>query len=130
MGQVLVAAVEDGSEQVVQQPLDVFRQAGLSHPGSEGLGRDLDVANLASGGGGDLVYRLGEREESRSGELVDLALMTVFGERGDSDIGDVVGIDERFAYRPGFGLAFENLTAEDKDRIEEYVTTRSGQSDA
>lgn len=30
----------------------------------------------------------------------------------------------------GFGLRFENLTPEDKYRIEEYVTTRSQESDA
>ena len=43
----------------------------------------------------DLRGRLGERQQARSGELVEPADVLVVGERGDRDVGDVVGIDER-----------------------------------
>ena len=45
-------------------------------------------------GPSDLVHRFGEREEFRPGQLVYLALVAVFRQRGDGDIGDVVHVDE------------------------------------
>ena len=53
------------------------------------------VRDLAAGGAGDLVHRLGERQQARAGQLVELADVAVVGERGDGDVGDVVGVDER-----------------------------------
>ena len=44
---------------------------------------------------GDLVDRLGEGQQARAGQLVQLADVAVIGERGDGDVGDVVGVDER-----------------------------------
>ena len=43
----------------------------------------------------DLVDRLGEGQKPRAGQLVELADVPVIGQRGDRDVGDVVGVDER-----------------------------------
>ena len=44
---------------------------------------------------GDLGGRLGEGQQPRTGQLVELPDVTVVGERGHRDVGDVVGVDER-----------------------------------
>ena len=59
-------------------------------------GREPDRATR---GVRDLGDRFGERQEAGSGDLVDLTGVTAFGERGDRDVGDVVGVDERLDHR-------------------------------
>ena len=49
----------------------------------------------ATGRPGDLFDRLGEGQKPRAGQLVELADVPVLGQRRDSNVGDVVGVDER-----------------------------------
>ena len=59
------------------------------------LQRDRHVADLAAGRVRDLRHRFCEAEQARAGELVELANVPVVGQRGDRDVGNVVGVDER-----------------------------------
>ena len=45
--------------------------------------------------------RLGERQQPRAGQLVDLARVPVLGQRRDRDVGDVVDVDERLRHVAG-----------------------------
>ena len=56
---------------------------------------DRLVANLASGGRGDLLDGLPEGQKTRAGQLVELAYVTVVGERRDRDVGDVLRVNKR-----------------------------------
>ena len=64
---------------------------------STGMRREAD---LAPGGGGELRRDLLEAQRARAGELVDLADVAVVGQRGDRDVGDVLGVHERLGHRP------------------------------
>jgi hypothetical protein len=68
-----------------------------AHARRELLGRNLAVADRASNG--DFGHRVRKGERARSGYFVKLVLVPIVRQRGHSDIGDVVGIDER--HRPG-----------------------------
>ena len=59
------------------------------------IGTNVD---LAARGAGDLADRLGERQQARAGQLVDLAGVPVLGQRRDRDVGDVLDVDERLAH--------------------------------
>jgi hypothetical protein len=67
----------------------------LVQPGSEVLDRHRHVADLPARRLSDLPDGVGERQQAGAGQLVDLAHMAVVGQRGDRDVGDVVGVDER-----------------------------------
>jgi hypothetical protein len=91
-----VAAVEDFAEQVGEQ-LHYFGWNSL--PGSGGrvlIERDRQVADLPAGCLSDLADGLGEGQRPRAGQLVELARIPLLRQRGDRDVSDVVGIDERF----------------------------------
>ena len=60
------------------------------------LDRDRHVADVAPGRARDLGDGFGEGQQPRAGQLVDLADVAFVGECGDRDVGDVVGVDERF----------------------------------
>ena len=62
---------------------------------SSGIGVN---AHAAPGRGGDLRDRLVEAQRARAGELVDLAVVPVLRQRGDRDVGDVLGVHERLGH--------------------------------
>ena len=67
VGDVSIAAVEDFGKEKIHEP-DELRWHILFGEQSRVLpGRDLGEPNLAPGGSGDLVDRLGERHQSRTG---------------------------------------------------------------
>ena len=72
--------------------------ARLEHPGVEVVGRHADEAHVAAGRGGDLRRGLVEAQRARAGQLVDLAVVAVLGQRGDRDVGDVLDVDERLGH--------------------------------
>ena len=90
-----VAPVEHLAEQERDELGLVARDAGFEHPGVEVVGRDAHEADLAAGGGRDLRGGLVEAQRARTGQLVDLALVAVLGQRGHRDVGDVLDVDER-----------------------------------
>jgi DNA-binding transcriptional LysR family regulator len=49
----------------------------------------------------DLLDRLREGQQPRAGQLVDLAPVPVLRQRGDRDVRDVLGVDERLLHAPG-----------------------------
>ncbi len=93
--QVGVAPVEHLREEVDEQLDPVAWYALLVQSDAEVLGRHRQVAHLPARRLRDLVDGVGERQQAGAGQLVDLAHMAVVGQRGDRDVGDVVGVDER-----------------------------------
>ena len=74
------------------------RQLVRGELGGELVGRDAPEADVAAGGARDLGDGLGEAQQPRPGQLVELADMPVARSSAvDGDVGDVVGIDERLA---------------------------------
>ena len=82
-------------EEVDEQLDPVGRNRLLLQPGGEVLARHRRVADLPACRLRDLGDGVGERQQAGAGQLVALAHMAVFGQRGDGDVGDVVGVDER-----------------------------------
>ena len=98
VGESRVAAVEDLGEQVAQQRDDVGGDAMAGELLGEVRVGDRREADVPAGGVGDLADRVGEREQPRPGQLVELPGVAVLRERGDGDVGDVVGVDERLGH--------------------------------
>ncbi len=90
-----VAAVEDLAEQAAEQVDDLARHTLFGGNGRVLLDRDRYVPDLATGRPGDLFDSLGEGQKPRAGQLVELAYVLVLSQRRDSNVGDVVGVDER-----------------------------------
>ena len=65
------------------------------------LGGDRHVADVPSRRRADLGRGIREGEQPRPGHLVPLPDVAIVGQRGDGDVGDVVGVDERLGHVPG-----------------------------
>jgi hypothetical protein len=77
--QVNVTAVKDLAEHIREQGSNLARSALPGELRSEGIQRHRYVADLTTGSFCDLLHGLGEREQPRTGELVDLADVLVVG---------------------------------------------------
>lgn len=97
VGEVSVAAVEHGAEDLREHRRLVLRNALFGEPGDELRAGDPLVVDVTTGRPCDLGDGLGEGQQTVSGEFVDLAGVPVRGQRGDHHVGYVVSVHERLA---------------------------------
>jgi hypothetical protein len=98
VGELGVAPVEDLGEQVAQQAGDVVRHAMIGERRPVVVDRHRDEPQVPAGRPADLLDRLRERQQPRTGQLVHLPGMPVPGQRRDGDVGDVAGVEERLGH--------------------------------
>jgi len=96
VGQVRVAAIQHRREQVVGHPEDIFRRAGGPGPLYKGVVRHLHVLDPSPCRLGELSGHVRKRKEPRAGDFVHVTRMAWLGQRGHSDVGDVIDVDEGF----------------------------------
>ena len=75
----------------------------------------------APGRGRDLRDRLLEAQRPRPGELVDLAVVAVLGQRGGRDVGDVLDVDERLGDVPRRHGDLAREDAVEQERLAEVL---------
>ncbi len=78
-------------------------------------------AQRPTGRGGDLRRRLVEAQRARTGQLVDLAVVAVLGQRQHGDLGDVVDVDERLGDLAGGHGELTRQHALDHERLAEVL---------
>jgi hypothetical protein len=96
VGELGVAAIEDGGEEVVQEGDEVGGELVGFETLDEIFPCDLLIMDVSTGGLGDLFDGHREAEQFGSGQFVELAGVPIVGEGGDGDLGDVIGVDEGF----------------------------------
>jgi hypothetical protein len=95
MRDIGIAPVEHDGEQLEQQR-DVFLGHMGPHAVSKFLRTDLPIAHRPPHGASDLGHGLRKGQRTRPRHVVQLAGMMPIRQRGDDDLGDVIGVDERF----------------------------------
>jgi hypothetical protein len=93
-----VAAVEDLGKEVAQQAYDLVRDAVAGHRRHVIRHRNRHEADLTARCPGDLPDGFSEGQQPWARQLVDAAGVSVLGEGGGRDVGDVLGVDERLAH--------------------------------
>ena len=94
MRDIRIAPVEHDGEQF-EQKRDVF----LGHMGPHAVGKflrtDLPIMHRPPRGASDLGHGLRKGQRAWPRHLIELAGMIPIRQRGDDDLGDVIGVDER-----------------------------------
>ncbi|MEO0447126.1 MAG: hypothetical protein AAF191_13720, partial [Verrucomicrobiota bacterium] len=91
-----VPPVEDFVEEIVHELNEICRQLSSLESGHEFFPGNIDHVQLSTR---DLLkdHRdVPKREQFRSGQLIDLALVPLLNKGGGSDVGNVIGIDIPF----------------------------------
>ena len=96
VGEAGVATVEHLREQIRQELHVLVGDLLLDHARDVVVHRDRHEGEVATGRATDRGDCVGERQQPRTGQLVQLTRVSGLGECGDRDVGDVVDVDERF----------------------------------
>jgi len=98
VGDMRIAAVQDFGKRVVHERDELRWDLFLHKQECIVIGRNLHVLNLPAHRVSNLSGCLWKREQTLAGQLVQLADMSIVGERDHGNVGDSLGIDERLPH--------------------------------